>query len=864
MFKFMERRSCLSICCALAPALLLLALLGAPARRGHAEAGPSWSVWGGRIGPVAADGDGRAYLAWGTRIQQLSDPLAPLSLRDGPRLPEVVEGLAVGQGLLAATSRAPSGAAAAQLRLWSLTDGPEPVPLGEVIDLPGKEVGAVAIGYARAVVVTARGLAVLRLKDPEAPTLEAEFAAHAPAGARAWDGRIALAGGRVWLARPWGLESLDLSRLESAPGSLALQRQDGSATRDVAAFGDRVFALRADGRLTVLEATSGRVLAETTVAEQPLAVAADRGRLAVVDQGGRRLRRFTMAGDWPVWQGDETLPPQGSNQAHFVLSGEDALLSLEGAGLLRWAPSTAAVQVLPLLPAPRQVWPMPERVWVAAGAAGIWWLDGAADGLSPDIRGKLLLTGPAGFHLADPGTPSAERAVEIQAVAADDTAVFVLTARDGLVVLRRDGPEGLEMTGHLPGLATAPGAAGLLLLERRLVGLGPGGAVWTVDVSDGARPRLLGVTADLGIMDMAPLQGGRMAFVGMGALGRGRFGVAAVPATGALSPPDAWLDLDAVFSRVAATGREAVLSGAGDGIALVDTAAAAGPRLVRRIPGGASGRAVLRGDLLLLAEEQDLDHLLRLPGGSLRALGRVALPSSGLDGGDGRDAIGAGAVLYLPRGRAGILRLAAAPEAAAAPAADARATALILPALAVRGEPLAEGCDRMDTWLLLLDDRLLGVGAAPREASLVEGVNSLAMDLRRAGKTVRLGRYGSQAELLADDGQPRLGGDGITEGSRGRADLGLALGLRLLEMDPPGRLGILVTVAGPIDAQSQRLMDRQAALLDARGMPLLRLDAGGDGLGATGPALVGRGALRTAVREGDWDSLARELARTCW
>lgn len=108
-------------------------------------------------------------------------------------------------GLLAATSRAPSGAASAQLRLWSLTDGGEPVALGKVIDLPGKEVGAVAIGYARAVVLTARGVTVLRLKDPEAPTLEAEFAAPGlPPALGAWDGRIALAGGRAWLARPSG------------------------------------------------------------------------------------------------------------------------------------------------------------------------------------------------------------------------------------------------------------------------------------------------------------------------------------------------------------------------------------------------------------------------------------------------------------------------------------------------------------------------------------------------------------------------------------------------------------------------------------------------------------------------------------
>lgn len=858
-----ERRGYALALRAVAPALLLLLLLRAPVRRGLAEAGPSWSVWGGRIGPLAADGDGRAYLAWGTRIQQVSDSLEPLSLREGPRLHEVVEGLAVGHGLLAATSRAPSGAASAQLRLWSLTDGAEPVPLGAVIDLPGKEVGAVAIGYARAVVVTARGIAVLRLKDPEVPTLEAEIAAHAPSGARAWDGRVALAGGRAWLARPWGLESLDLSRLESESGSVALQRQDGSATRDVAAFGDRVLVLRADGRLTVLEATSGQVLAETTVAEQPLAVAADRGRLAVVDQGGRRLRRFTMAGDWPVWQGDETLLPQGSTQAHLVLSGENALLSLESAGLLRWAPSTAAVQTLPLLPAPRVVWPTPERVWVAAGAAGIWWMDGAVDGPSPAIHGKLLLAGPAGLHLADPGTPSAERAVEIQSVAAGDAAVFVLTARDGLVVLRRDGSESLWPAGHLPGLFTAPGAALLLLAEGRLVGLSPGGGVWTVDISDGAQPRLLGATADLGIMDLAPLQGDRMAFVGMGALGRGRFGVADVPASGAVSPPTAWLDLDTVFSRVAAAGREAVLSGTGDGIALVDVDAAEGPRLLRRIPGGASGRAVLRGELLQLAEEQDLDYLLRLPGGSLRALGRVALPASGLDGGDGRDVIGAGDVLFLPRGRAGVLRLQAAPEAAVDHPSDEGRASLFLPALAAKAARPVAGCALVDDWLLLMDDRLLAA-AAPREAALLDGVNRVADRLRAADRPVHIGRYGSQAELLVADGPQVREPDLLMQTSLGRVDLGLALGLRLLETEAPGRLGILVTVAGPIDAQSDRLMDRQTALLDARGMPLLRLDAGEDGLAATGSALVEHAALRTAVRVGDWESLARELAQTCW
>ncbi|MBK7780724.1 MAG: hypothetical protein IPJ58_08155 [Ardenticatenia bacterium] len=380
----------------------LLALLGAPTRRGDAESPSPWSVWGGRVGPLAAEDEGPAFLAWGTQIQEISDPGEPLSLRARLTLPEVVEGLALGQGLLAASSRAPSGTAAAELRLWSLGDGGAPTLVGQVIPLPGKEVGAVAIGYARAVVLTEGGVAVLRLKDLERPTLEVEVAAEAPAGVRAWDGSIALAAGRAWLARPWGLETLDLSRLESAPGGAVVQRLDSLATRDVAAAGDSIFALRADGRLTVLDASSGRVLDDRLVAEQPLALTAGGDRLAVVDRGGRRLRRFTVAERLPMWQSDEDLPPQGSARADLILRGESVLASLESAGLLRQS-AGGLVEALPLLAAPRQLWPAGDRVWVAAGPAGLWELESAPGAAFSSAIGFLLLAGPSGLRLADPG-----------------------------------------------------------------------------------------------------------------------------------------------------------------------------------------------------------------------------------------------------------------------------------------------------------------------------------------------------------------------------------------------------------------------------------------------------------------------------
>lgn len=845
-------------------AMGLLALLGASTRRGDAESPSPWRAWGGRVGPLAAEAGGPAFLAWGTRIHQVSEPGAPLALHERLALPEVVEGLAVGQGLLAASSRAPSGAAAAELRLWSLDAGARLIPVGQVVALPGKEVGAVAIGYARAIVLTERGVAVIRLKDPERPTLEVEVAVGAPAGARSWDGSIALAAGRAWLARPWGLETVDLSRLESELGTPALRRLDDVPTRDVVATTDHVFALRADGRLTVLAAADGRRLMEAQVADQPLAVAADGERLLVVDHSGRRLRWYGLAEGRPLWRGDQTLLPQGSNRGQLLLRDAAALLSLEGAGLLRSESPGAAVVALPLLPAPRQIWPERERIWVAAGTAGLWTLTGTADSPSLAINGLLLLAGQGGLHLANPDLPSAERVVEVQAVAARGATVFVLTARDGLVVLSRDGKEGLRIAAQLLGVATGPGAAGLLLDERRLVGLTAGGGIFTVDVTDADQPRLLGVTNDLGILDLAPLGAERLALVGMGALGRGRFGVAALPTAGAVLPPAVWLDLDAVFSRAAAADRTVVISGASEGIAMVDWDAVGGPHLSQRLPGALSGRVGMRGDLLQLTDAQGLAWILRLPGGGLRPLGRVSLPAPGLAGGVGRDVIDAGDALYLPRGQAGVLRLASARTAAATGPEDARMTSAFLPALEVGGTLRSQRCHQTDAWLLLLDDRLPVVAPTPGEVALRDGVYRLALGLRHRDLPAYLGRYGSQAELLAEDGQARPGQDGSKDAAPGRADLGLALALRLRETEALGRLGVLMTVAGPIDAQSQRLMDRQTSLLAAGGMPLVRLDMGEDGIRATMRSVDARVALRTTVGRGDWDGLAGELAAACW
>lgn len=220
-----------------------------------------------------------------------------------------------------------------------------------------------------------------------------------------------------------------------------------------------------------------------------------------------------------MWQRDEILCAQGSIRGRLVLRDSGALFSLEGPGLLRMASPGATFEALPLLSVPRQIWPEPGRVWVAAGATGLWTLEAAADSPSPVIRGTLL-AGPTGLHLADAGMPSIERPVDIQAVAVRGAAVYVLTARDGLLVLRREGSEALRITGQLPGLTVLQGATGLMFSDRRLIGLSVGGGVWTVDVTDDDQPRLLGVSSDRGCLDLAPLGDDRLVFVGMGAWAR--------------------------------------------------------------------------------------------------------------------------------------------------------------------------------------------------------------------------------------------------------------------------------------------------------------------------------------------------------
>ena len=174
----------------------------------------------------------------------------------------------------------------------------------------------------------------------------------------------------------------------------------------------------------------------------------------------------------------------------------------------------------------------------------------------------------------------------------------------------------------------------------------------------------------------------------------------------------------------------------------------------------------------------------------------------------------------------------------------------------------------MDAWLLLLDDRLVVRTGSHRDATLMDGLAGLAQDLRAAGVSVHMGRYGSQAEWLDGAASPWMSpGRAVDRLQAGRADLGLALGLRLLEgaaAGSSGRLGVLLTVAGSVDEGSQRLMEHQALRLDAGGVPVVRLDLDGDGIAATGRSSRLPPAVQAAARRGDWEGLARELAQNCW
>lgn len=856
--------------------LVLFPFLVGPAPRTLAQS-DDWRSWGGRIGPVAAEADGPAFLAWGTRILRVAPDDGALELEDVEALPEVVEGLAAGHGLLAATHRAAGGRPGARLRIWALdADGP-PRALGAAVNLGGRDVGEVAIGYGRAFVLTERGLATWYLKDPSAPRLEAEVAGKVPVGARAWEGRLILGGGRLWLARPWGLEWLDLQPLESGAGALTLRRHDDMPTRDLAVAGSRLYALRADGRLTLLDAADGTVLAEAMTADRPLALGVAGQRLAVVDQDGRRLRRFRITDaslPFPVGGPVDvvSLPPQPSAQARLILRDDEALLSLGGMGIWRRAGDGQPAEVLSLLPSPEQVWPDRSRFWVAAGAAGLWSVERNQAGGPARIRGQVLLAGPTGLRLAAPDQPNEGRAAEIQAVTVVEGRVVVLTACDGLAVLRRDVSGALSLTGLLVGLATQRGGGGLLPKEERLIGLSPGGGLWTVDLKDLSRPQILGRSGDLGILDLAPLPEGGLAFVGMGALGQGRFGVGGFDGAGVAQPPATWLDLDRVYSRVAVQDRLVVLSGAAAGLAIVEVDGAGGARLLQQYSGAVSGRALLQDDLLHLAEDQALNHFLLQAGGSLLPLGRSFLPAPGAHAGGGHDLLRGDGMLLLPRGQAGLLALAAGDEAVEdAPASrQGAASVSYLPALAISpsdAPAAAPSCRRAAGWLVLWDERLAPSSNDPHAVAADAGMQRLASSLRDSGLVVHLGRFGSQAELLTGDGLPDRG---LREGgypSPARADLGLALGLRLVESSAQGTfdlMGILLSLAGPLDGGTQRLLRRQEAILAARGQPVLRLDIEPAGLSVDLPAIPAAAEIRRAVAQGDWTGLAGGLAQACW
>jgi len=331
----------------LAASLAVLAIAGAalpagspaaamPAARPQAAgAFDGFTQLGGATTAIAVH-EGVAFAGIGTAVLlfDLSDPLHPVASGTSLPLPDVAEDLAVDNGFLYVATRATGGAGAARLFTFDLRQPRAPRAIGTGLALPVREIGALAVAYSDIILVSEEGMLLVDAKDPSAPRLIAQVPTGKPTGRRPWAGDIAVNGdGVAWVARPWGLYSVNLANPTRA-GVRELHRRP---TRAVATTGRHLFALLEDSSLEVWladEVARPPVLL-AGLAPEPRAIAAALNRVFILDQAGRRLRAFDTRSPAEPWMVDEAwVAAQASSQAGLAVAGDTVALALEHGGVL--------------------------------------------------------------------------------------------------------------------------------------------------------------------------------------------------------------------------------------------------------------------------------------------------------------------------------------------------------------------------------------------------------------------------------------------------------------------------------------------------------------------------------------------------
>lgn len=646
--------------------------------------------------PIAYAGIG-ASLA----LFDVSDARHPTPLDVALPLPDVAEDLAIDAGYLYA-------AVGAELRVFDVRRPRRPVAVGEPLPLPVDKVGAVAAGFGHVVLASERGVLRVDVKDPAAPRIAAEIAT-APTGRPTWTADVAVtADGTAWIARPWGLFTLDLA--DPTPRGLAAL--DRRAARAVAAADAMAFVLFEDGTLEIWEpvgptaARDGASVARLTgaapltrtagrshaadggasharaavlpaFATGPRAVAAGGGRLFVVDDGGRRLRTFDVTDPaLPVLVDAATTVVQSSPRAAAVVVGDTFGVALERGGIVT-ARTDDAGQVgrptVPVVPPVLHAALAAGRLYASAEEGGFFVLD-AADPRRPRVVGALqAVAGPDGLTAIDPagpiepGGPAAHlprdldgptgdwHAVAFRSSVVAGDMVFACTAQDGLIAVDVSAPDRPAIAGQLGTLpACHPGTdmvqrGGMVFLttqERRLV---------VVDTTDPAAMRQVrGTVADriAGATSLA-LDGDYLYATGYAAITSGILHVLDV------SDPEmpraaADMSFSQAYTRIAVAYGRAFLSGSFGSVAVVDFAPPA--TLVARpvYDDIVAGRLGIVDTLLYAAQPGRLDTLLTSSTGALLPVDRVALPWSGEDWiGESDVQVDAGRMAVL-RSRAGL------------------------------------------------------------------------------------------------------------------------------------------------------------------------------------------------------------------
>jgi hypothetical protein len=663
---------------------------------------------GGAATAIAIHG-GVAYAGIGASLAlfDVTDPLHPALLPTTLPLPDVAEDLAIDNGFLFAVTRETGGTGNARLLTFDLGEPRAPRPLGAGLTLPVREIGAIAVAFGDIVLAGEQGVLIVDTKDPAAPRLIARVPTGTPAGRRPWAADIAIDGdGLAWIARPWGLYTVDLAN----PTPSGVVERHRRPTRGIAAAGGLVFALTESGSIEVWlgedladeatrrieirpeeRATRAPVVLDG-LASAPRAIAAAGDQVLVIDHAGRRLRAFDARTPAELRLRDEVwIAAQDSERAALALAdgaeadddlAADAMANgwpaddriadgvlgivLERGGVLTARAgdfSNIGRPAVPIAPPIIHTHLAAGYAFASAEAAGFYVLD-LADPALPRVVGALQVVAEAGRAdpvASDPSRPDPAglrpdaRAVAFRSAIVQDDVAFACTAQDGVFAIDVGSPADLRVLGRLPeapacypgtNLAYRDGTVYLTTADRRLA---------VVDVADPRAMRLVSAAGAGGIHDITTLavEGDHLYATGYAAITAGVLYVLD------LSDPArprrvAGLDFNQAYAKLAVAYRRVFLSGSFGSVAIVDFMPPA--NLIQRptYTGIVAGQLGLYDTLVYAAGSGHLDTMLTSTSGTLFPLSRVALPWAGEDWVGESDVKVAGGRVAILRGRAGL------------------------------------------------------------------------------------------------------------------------------------------------------------------------------------------------------------------